>query len=329
MNVAVIGSGVMGPGIAQVFLMGGHQVIMSDINVEALVEGTKAIRNSLTLMASMCITDKDATLLMNNFQTMTSLEEAVKEADLVVEAIPEVISLKQKVYEDLDRFCTKDAVIVSNTSALPLPDIFPQFRPGSFFVAHFMNPPQIIPLVEIVKNDKTDPSKVIWLKEELGKCGKKPIVINQFVKGFLINRMQTAMAREALYLYEKGIVSLEDLDAASKACIGFKSAWQGTLETMDYIGLDTCAFAYNVIYPDLCNDTFVSTVVTQKVQEGKLGLKSGEGFFSYPEDLEEVSMKRQTVLLEQLKLYNSYINNYGKTQFTPITRANQKETDIV
>ncbi|AGA68203.1 3-hydroxyacyl-CoA dehydrogenase [Desulfitobacterium dichloroeliminans LMG P-21439] len=307
MNIVVIGSGVMGPGIAQVFLMGGHHVIMSDIKVEALAEGTKEIRNSLTLMASKGITNQDVTTLMSNFQTMTSLEEAVKDADLVIEAIPEVINIKQKVYEDLDQFCPKDTVIVSNTSALPLPEIFPHFRPGSFFVAHFMNPPQIIPLVEIVKNDKTNPEKVAWLREVLEKCGKKPIVINQFIKGFLINRMQTAMAREALYLYEKGVVSLEDLDVANTACIGFKSAWQGTFETMDYIGLDTCAFAYNIIFPDLCNDTTVPATVTQKVKEGKLGLKSGEGFFTYPEDSNEVSMQRQAGLLEQLKLFNDYI----------------------
>lgn len=309
MNVVVIGSGVMGPGIAQVFLMGGHRVIMNDIKMEALAAGTKEIRNSLSLMASKGITDKDVDTLMSNFQTMTSIEEAVKDADLVVEAIPEVIAIKQKVYEDLDRFCPKDTVIVSNTSALPLPEIFPHFRPGNFFVAHFMNPPQIIPLVEIVKNDKTDPEKVAWLRAELEKCGKKPIVINQFIKGFLINRMQTAMAREALYLYEKGLVSLEDLDTANTACIGFKSAWQGTVETMDYIGLDTCAFAYNVIFPDLCNDTTVPAIIGQKVQEGKLGLKTGEGFFKYPEDSEEVSMQRQAGLLEQLKLFNTYLNN--------------------
>ncbi|MEL1135747.1 3-hydroxyacyl-CoA dehydrogenase family protein [Desulfitobacterium sp. THU1] len=305
MNVVVIGSGVMGPGIAQVFLMGGHRVIMTDIKVEALAEGTKEIRNSLNLMVAKGIIDQDVTALMSNFQTMTSLEEAVKDADLVVEAIPEVISLKQQIYGSLDQFCPKDTVIVSNTSALPLPEIFPNFRPGNFFVAHFMNPPQIIPLVEIVKNDKTNPEKVAWLRAELEKCGKKPIVVNQFVKGFLTNRMQTAMAREGLSLYEKGIISLEDLDIANTACIGFKSAWQGTLETMDYIGLDTCAFAYNVIFPDLCNETTVPSIVTEKVKEGKLGLKTGEGFFKYSE---EDAMARQEGLLEQLKLYNTYLN---------------------
>ncbi len=306
MNVTVIGSGVMGPGIAQVFLMGGDDVMMTDIKQEALDSAIRDLRSSLDLMASKGAIEQDVEALMGGLQMTTDLEEAVKDADLVVEAIPEVIELKKKLYDDLDRLCPKEAVIVSNTSSLPLPEIFPHFRPGNFFVAHFMNPPQIIPLVEIVKNDQTDPEKVAWLKKKLESCGKKAIVVNRFVKGFLINRMQTAMAREALYLYEKGIVSLEDLDVASIACIGFKSAWQGTFETMDYIGLDTCAFAYGVIYPDLCNDTAVPATITAKVQEGKLGLKTKEGFFTYKEDTERVSAKRQAGLLEQLKLFNAY-----------------------
>ncbi|HHY59679.1 MAG TPA: 3-hydroxyacyl-CoA dehydrogenase family protein [Clostridia bacterium] len=307
MKVAVVGSGVMGPGIAQVFLMGGHRVALTDIKEEALTAGVQEIKNSLELMVAKGITSQDVSALMDNLQTTTDLAAAVQDADLVVEAVPEVIEIKKKVYADLDRYCKPEAVIVSNTSALPLPDLFPQFRPGRFFVAHFMNPPQIIPLVEIVKNDRTDPDLVAWLKGELEKCGKKPIVINGFVKGFLINRMQAAMAREALYLYEKGIVSLEDLDTATIACIGFKSAWQGTFETMDYIGLDTCAFAYNIIFPDLCSDTTVPGTIMQKVQEGKLGLKTGEGFFSYPAGAADVSRERQSGLLEQLKLFNTYL----------------------
>lgn len=307
MKVAVVGSGVMGPGIAQVFLMGGHRVALTDIKEEALTAGAREIKNSLELMVSKGISDLDVPALLENLETTTDLAAAVKDAGLVVEAVPEVIEIKKKVYDELDRYCRPDAVVVSNTSAFPLPDIFPQFRPGNFFVAHFMNPPQIIPLVEIVKNDRTNPDKVAWLKGELEKCGKKPIVINQFIKGFLINRMQAAMAREALYLYEKGIVSLEDLDTATTACIGFKSAWQGTFETMDYIGLDTCAFAYNVIFPDLCSDTTVPGTIMQKVKEGKLGLKTGEGFFTYADGAADVSLERQSGLLEQLKLFNAYL----------------------
>jgi len=305
MKVAVVGAGVMGPGIAQVFLQGGHDVTLVDISQDALVAGAADIGRCLALMDEMGIA-VDIPSCLDRLTTTTDLETGVAGAQLVVEAIPEVVALKAKLYAQLDAACDQDAVIVSNTSAFPLPEMLPDFRPGNFFVAHFFNPSAVVPLVEIVKNNRTDAAKVAWLRGVLEACGKKPIVLNGFVKGFLINRMQTAMAREALYLYQQGLVSAEDLDIASIMGIGFKAAWQGVFETMDYIGLDTVAFAYQAIYPDLCNDAAVPPVVGDLVAQGKLGLKTGEGFLQYGADAEQTEEHRQRVLLEQLKLYNQY-----------------------
>ena len=305
MKVAVIGAGVMGPGIAQVFLQGGHDVALVDISQDALTAGTAEIRRCLAVMNQMGDTVESSSYL-SRLTATTQLSEGAAGAQLVVEAIPEVVDVKARLYGQLDAACEPDAVIVSNTSAFPLPEMFPAFRPGNFFVAHFFNPPAVVPLVEIVKNDKTDVNKVVWLRCVLEACGKKPIVLNGFVKGFLINRMQTALAREALYLYQQGLVSAEDLDVASIMGIGFKAAWQGVFETMDYIGLDTVAFAYQAIYPDLCNDVAVPSVVGDLVAQGKLGLKTGEGFLHYGADAALTEERRQRVLLEQLKLYNQY-----------------------
>jgi len=304
MKVAIIGAGVMGPGIAQVFLMGGHEVVLTDISQDALNTGAEGIKSSLTLMQQMGLRP-DGPLCMNALTLTTSLADAVRDAELVVEAIPERPDLKAALYAQLEPLCAPDAVIVSNTSAFPLPDMMPQFRPGNFFVAHFFNPPAIVPLVELVKNDRTDPDKVAWLRGVLEACGKKPIVLNKFVSGFLINRMQTALAREALYLYQQGIVSAEDLNTASIVGIGFKSAWQGFFDTMDYIGLDTVAYVYKAIYPELCDDKDVPDIVLEKVREGKLGAKTGEGFLKY-DNSAETERQRLTVLLEQLKLYEKY-----------------------
>ncbi|HZK84336.1 MAG TPA: 3-hydroxyacyl-CoA dehydrogenase family protein [Desulfosporosinus sp.] len=307
MKVAVIGAGVMGPGIAQIWLMGGHEVVLTDLVQKALEEGKESIYNSLQTMRAMDIIEKDASQYMSCFEITTSLGQAVKNAKLVIEVVPERMDIKKQVYEDLNKLCDEDAIIVSNTSSLPLPEIFPDFRPGKFFVAHFFNPPQIIPLVELVRNEKTDTEAVEWLKKELEMCGKTPIVVNGFIKGFLVNRMQLAMTREALYLLDKGVVSAADLDKTSMAAVGFKSAWQGMFNTMDFVGLDTVAFVNNIIFPDLCNDTSTPKIVTDKVNEGKLGIKTGEGFYKYDQGKgEEVTQKRQTVLLEQLKLWNKY-----------------------
>ena len=312
MKVAVIGAGVMGPGIAQIFLMGGHEVVITDLVQKALEAGKESIYDSLQTMKQMDIIEKDAREYMSSLEITTSLEQAVKGAKLIVEVVPERMDIKKQLYDNLDKLCDEDTIIVSNTSSLPLPEMFPDFRTGKFFVAHFFNPPSIIPLVELVKNEKTNTKAVEWLKNELELCGKTPIVVNGFVKGFLVNRMQTAMSREALYLLDQGIVSADDLDKVSLAAIGFKSAWQGMFDTMDFIGLDTVAFVNNIIFPDLCNDSVTPKVITDKVKEGKLGLKTGEGFYKYDHGRgEEVSKKRQTVLLEQLKLWNKY-KPYGK-----------------
>lgn len=309
MKVAVIGSGVMGPGIAQVWMMGGNETTLVDINEDALREGVNDIRKSLLLMHEMGITERDVEQYMSLLTATSSLEQAVEGARLVIEVVPERPDIKQAIYDQLDRFCPKDTVIVSNTSALPLPDMFPDFRPGKFFVCHFFNPPQIIPLVELVKNDRTDDAEVIWLKNELTKCGKKPIIINVFVKGFVVNRLQMALGREALHLIDSGVVQPEDIDTAVLAAIGFKSAWQGMFDTMDYIGIDTVALVSSILYPDLCNGITIPEVITQKVREGHLGVKTGQGFFSYEGDkASEIMKKRQTQLLEQLRLWKKYMD---------------------
>ena len=324
MKVAVIGAGVMGPGIAQVFLMGGHQVCLTDVRQEALDTGEQEIRSCLTLMERMGVAQGALTCLDSLTRT-TTLADAVAGADLVVEAIPERFDLKQALYGELDQLCGQETVIVSNTSAFPLPDMMPGFRPQRFFVAHFFNPPAIIPLVELVKNDRTDPDIVLWLRRLLEDCGKKPIVLNRFVNGFLINRMQTAMAREALSLLEQGVVSPEDLDTASIVGIGFKTAWQGFFDTMDHIGLDTVAAVYQLLYPDLCNATQVPEVVLDKVRQGHLGVKTGEGFLRYDGDPATVERRRFTVLLEQLKLYTHY-REESRVQWEPAHTAEADET---
>lgn len=295
----------MGPGIAQVFLMGGHEVALTDIKASALDAARDNMVDTLALIRGAGLPN-GAEGCLDKLTLTTDLAAATGGAALVIEAVPESLDIKKDVYAQLLQVCESDAVVASNTSAFPLPVMMPQFCPGRFLVAHFFNPPAIVPLVEIVRDANTDDTKVIWLRELLEQCGKKPVVLNGFVKGFLINRLQTALAREALYLYGQGLVSAQDLDTASVIGIGFKSAWQGFFETMDYIGLDTVSAAYQAIYPDLCNNTSVPDIVGRKVAEGKLGLKTGEGFLKYTGAARETEQHRVTVLLEQLKLYEEY-----------------------
>jgi len=304
MKVSVVGAGVMGPGIAQVFLMGGHEVALTDIQEDALTRGRAQIEASLALMDEVGLRGGGPTCL-DRLTLTTDLAQAVADAAVVVEAIPERLDLKQALYAQLDALCPSDAVIVSNTSAFPLPDLMPAFRPARFFVAHFFNPAPIIPLVELVTSDRTDPDTVAWFRGVLEDCGKAPIVCTRFVPGFLVNRLQTALAREGLALLRDGVVSAADLNTATILGIGFKTAWQGLFDTMDYIGLDTVAAVYQLLYPNLCADTTVPAVVTDKVKAGHLGVKTGEGFLRWDDD-PEATRTREVELLEQLKLYRRY-----------------------
>lgn len=304
MKVAVIGSGVMGPGIAQTWLTAGNEVALADISRESLEEGTARIRECVNQMHERKLLEKGADLYLPLLTATTSLPEAVGNASLVIECVAERPDVKQAVYNELDRLCPPDAVVVSNTSALPLPDMFPDFRPDRFFICHYFNPPEIIPLVELVKGGRTDQRVVDWLKGKLEECGKKTIVLKGYKMGFLVNRIQTAMMREALYLVESGIIDPEDVDTAVTACVGFKSAWQGLFDTMDYIGLDTVSLACGVIYPDLDNSASAPEIITRKVREGSLGVKTGKGFYDYTgEQGAGVLKKRREVLLDQLVLW--------------------------
>lgn len=303
-KVAVIGSGVMGPGIAQTWVLSGAEVALADLRKEALEAGVSKIKRSISLLEEKNLAEKGALARLSFLRTTTSLAEAAKDAGLVIECVAEDFSVKSSVFADLDKICPPETVIVSNTSALPLPDLLPHFRPDKFFICHYFNPPEIIPLVEIVTGPRTGEEAVAWLKERLRECGKKPVVLKGFKPGFLVNRLQTAMLREALHLVKSGIARPEDIDAAVTDCIGFKSAWQGLFETMDYIGLDTVALACSVIFPDLSCETGVPEIITQKVREGNLGAKSGKGFFDYAgEKGAEILEKRYASLLEQLVLW--------------------------
>lgn len=305
MKAVVIGAGVMGPGIAQTFLMGGHDAVLVDVSEEALQKGIDEVQKCLTLMEDMEIIE-GADEMFAHLSSASSVVGVVEDADLVVEVVPERPDIKKAVYDQLDSLCKEDALIVSNTSSFPVSEMFPDFRPGNFFVCHFYNPSAINPLVEIVHNDAANLDKVQWLRDILVACDKKPIVINKYIPGFLVNRLQTATTREALYLLDQGIVSEEDLNTATKIGIGYKTAWQGIFDTMDYVGLDTVAFVQTNLVPQLYTGNEIPKVITDKVEQGKLGLKTGEGFYKYGSEAEAIQEKRYMQLVDQLKLYKKY-----------------------
>jgi 3-hydroxybutyryl-CoA dehydrogenase len=249
--------------------------------------------------------EKKATL--EKISTTTSLEEAVGKADFVLEAVPEILDLKKDIFAKLDRLAPPHAILASNTSGLSITEMGSVTqRPEKTVIVHGINPPTIIPVVEIVRGEKTSDETAEICYRLLLKLGKKPVRVLKEVPGFLFNRLQLALYREALYCLETGVATAEDIDNVVKAGYGFRLANLGPLETSDFGGLDTFYRLAQNLFPDLSAAQSAPAVLEKLVHQGKLGVKTGEGFYSYPPAVVKKKIReRDRRLLQQLKLFHS------------------------
>jgi len=304
-KIAIIGSGIMGHGIAQTFALGGYEVFINDITRDVLDKALRQVRKNLDIFIEFGITtDEAAKNALANIKASTSLKDTVKGVDFVAEAIPEIMDLKKRVFRDLDSYCPSHALIASNTSGLRITEIASEIkRQDKVVIAHWWNPPHIIPLVEIVKGRHTSNETVDLTYQLLLSIGKKPVRISKEVPGFLGNRMQFALYREALACLREGLATAEDIDLAVKASFGFRLPTIGPLETSDFGGLDTFLNISEYLFKEIDRSTEPPELLREKVRAGKLGVKTGEGFYSYPgEKAQEKIKKRDRQFLERLKL---------------------------
>jgi len=303
-KVSVIGSGIMGHGIGQTFALGGYEVILNDISDEILEKATQRIHLNLeTFMEFRIITPEAATEALLRIKTNKNLKEAVKHSDFVVEALPEVMELKKHLFKKLDRYCPNHTIIASNTSGLSLTEMASEIkRQDKVVIAHWWNPPHIIPVVEIVKGQYTSDQTVDLTYQLLTAIGKRPVKILKEAPGFLGNRLQFALYREALACLKEGIASAEDIDLAVKGTFGFRLPTLGPLETSDFGGLDTFLNIARYLFKEIDRSTEPPEILKEKVREGKLGVKTGEGFFPYPPEKAEQKIKeRDRQFLQRLK----------------------------
>jgi len=236
----------------------------------------------------------------------------VKHADIVVEALPEVMDLKKRVFKDLDDACPPHALIASNTSGLSLTEMASEMkrhRQSQAVIAHWWNPPHIIPGVEIVRGRYTSDQTVDLIFRLLTAIGKKPVKLLKEAPGFLGNRMQFALYREALACLREGIASAEDIDLAVKGTFGFRLPTIGPLEASDLGGLDTFLYISEYLFKEIDRSTEAPEILRQKVKAGKLGLKTGEGFYPYPgEKAQEKIKERDRQFLQRLKCLYFKVN---------------------
>lgn len=279
-TVTVIGSGTMGNGICHVFAQNGFNVHMMDINQGALDKAMGTIgKNMDRQVAKGTLTQEDKDASVGRIKTFTDMAEAVKDAQLVVEAATENIDLKLNIFRQLDQHCPADCILASNTSSISITKIASVTkRPGKVIGMHFMNPVPVMKLVEIINGYATDAAVTETITALSKEIGKVPCSANDY-PGFVANRILMPMINEAIITLQEGVASVEAIDSIMKLGMAHP---MGPLQLADFIGLDTCLFILNVLHNGIGNPKYApATLLVNMVQAGYLGAKSGEGFYKY------------------------------------------------
>lgn len=279
-NVAVLGSGVMGHGIAQIAAAAGYEVALRDIKREFLDKAMEKIRWSLDKMVTKKkITASEESAILSRIRPVVDINEAMADTDLVIEVVPENMDLKRTVYEELDRVAAPDTIFASNTSTLPITEIAEATsRKDMVIGVHFFNPPQLMKLVEVIPGEETSKDTTALIEEFVKTLGKTPVICRKDVPGFIVNRLFIPMVHEALYVMERQNISKEEIDSAVRFELGFP---MGIFELADFTGIDVIHKASEEMYSRDQKVLRQHPEVRRLFEEKRLGQKSGEGFYRY------------------------------------------------
>jgi 3-hydroxybutyryl-CoA dehydrogenase len=306
-KVTVIGAGLMGHGIALEFALGGYEVYVHDVSQEKLDQARETIKNTLQMLVrSGLATAEQSDVATSRLHTGTVLEEVAADVDVVIEAVFENLELKQELFGKLDGICPERTVLASNSSSLMPSQLAPATaRPDKVLIAHYFNPPYLLPLVEIVPGKETSDETVKVIQDLLIKVGKKPVIVKKEALGFIGNRLQFALGREALSIVQKGIATPEDVDTVIKNGFGRRLSVAGLFEIFDIAGLDLGLAVASYIGPDLESSTEGSPLLKEKVERGELGVKTGKGFREWTPESAEASRKKIAKALIEIARWSS------------------------
>jgi 3-hydroxybutyryl-CoA dehydrogenase len=300
-KIGIIGAGLMGHGIAQIFAMNGYKVNVFDTDIKVLKSVPERIHKNLQVFLELkVVEEKDINQFMNNIHLCDNLFSMCEGTDIIIEAVKENLDLKLNLYADLEQNINPDIIICSNTSAISITRLSEGLQHKQRFLGtHFWNPPHILPCVEVIKGDYTSDIIFETVFRLMKKIKKEPIRVLKDVPGFLGNRLQHAMWREAISLAEKKIASPEDIDKVVKYGFGLRLAFIGPLETADLAGLDLDYDVHKYLFPYLENASEPSPVLKSMIDQGMLGIKTGKGFYEWSEEkINNVINQRDSILLK-------------------------------
>ncbi len=283
-QITVVGAGLMGHGIAQIFACHGHPVWLLDAHSDTLDSAKDRVRANLTNMAKQGVTFGDVDEIVERIRTTDNLAQACASADFVFEAVFESLELKQQIFADLDRLCPPEAILCSNTSVISITEIAEKAEHRERIVGtHFWNPPYLIPLVEVVRAEESADRCLQAAYDLLLRVGKHAVHVHKDVPGFVGNRLQHALWREAFAIIDAGICDPATVDEVIRNGFGLRLPVLGPVETADMTGLDLAVAIHNYILKHLNADPTPSTTLQAKVEAGELGFKTGRGFLEWTE----------------------------------------------
>jgi len=309
-NITVLGSGIMGHGIAQVSAMSGYNVVLRDIEQKFLDKAMEKIKWSLDkLVSKEKISQSQAEQIYSRIKPVIDLKEAVKDCQLVIEAVPEIMELKRKVYDELDKVASNDIIFASNTSTLPITEIAnTTSRPNRVIGIHFFNPPQLMKLVEVIPGMQTSSEIVEKTVEFVRSVKKEPVLCKKDVPGFIVNRLFIPLVHEACYVMDRQKNQLTEIDSAVKFKLGFP---MGIFELADFTGMDVIHKATVEMHQRDKKVINPHPKIEQLYNEKKLGQKSGEGFYKYSDDkYERIPLTEDLALkCNPIQLVANILNN--------------------
>ncbi len=306
-TVLVVGAGVMGHSIAQVFAQAGIEVDLTDLNEQALTRAMTLIRTNLHTLAEFGrVPQNDIPAIMARIRPSTDLTASARKADFVLEAVSEVPEIKRAVFGQLDEICPQDTVLASNTSSLNIFEIARVKSPERLIVAHWFAPPHIIPLVEVVPGPDTDARVVTFTADLMRRLGKKPLILEKFVPSFIVNRIQNSIGKAVWEMLENEWATPEQIDLAVKASLGIRLPIVGVVQSVDFTGLD-------LVSDIMRSHDRIVPLVEEKVKQGQLGAKTSKGIYDYGGRTEE------EILIKRDKQYLKILEHLEKIQaFDPV-----------